>query len=172
MARKLGRLLPTRPQPVAWPGGVVSFTFDDFPKSALSIGGAILEGHGARGTYYTAAGIAGTDGDLGPMFDRGAVAAAQSRGHEIACHTFAHLDCGESDTGTLVADIDESATAHSDLTGGYRPTNFAFPLGSVSFSAKRRAGRAARLVPRDRSGDQRRRRRFRQSARQPGWGLR
>jgi len=136
MARKLGRLLPTRPQPVTWPGGVVSFTFDDFPKSALLVGGAILEDHGMRGTYYTAAGIAGTGGDLGPMFDAGDVEAAHRRGHEIACHTFAHLDCGESDTGTLVADIDENATILSDLIGGYRPTSFAFPFGSVSFSAK------------------------------------
>jgi peptidoglycan/xylan/chitin deacetylase (PgdA/CDA1 family) len=137
LARKLGRLLPTRPQPVNWPGGVVSFTFDDFPKSALSLGGAILEGHRIRGTYYTAAGVAGGDGELGPIFDADDAEAAHRRGHEIACHTFRHLDCGDSDTATLLADIDENATALSDLTGGYRPANFAFPFGSVSFSAKR-----------------------------------
>jgi peptidoglycan/xylan/chitin deacetylase (PgdA/CDA1 family) len=136
LARKLGRLFPTRPQPVTWPGGVVSFTFDDFPKSALDTGGAILEGYGIRGTYYTAAGIAGTDGELGPMFDTDDVTAAHRRGHEIACHTFHHLDCDDSDAGTVLADIDENATALSDLIGGCRPTNFAFPFGSVSFSAK------------------------------------
>jgi peptidoglycan/xylan/chitin deacetylase (PgdA/CDA1 family) len=136
LARKLGRLLPTRPQPVAWPGGVVSFTFDDFPKSALSRGGVILESYGLRGTYYTAAGIAGSINELGPMFDRRDVETAHRRGHEIACHTFRHLDCRDSDAGTLLADIEENATALSDLTGGYRPANFAFPFGSVSFSAK------------------------------------
>jgi peptidoglycan/xylan/chitin deacetylase (PgdA/CDA1 family) len=136
LARKLGRLLPNRPQPVAWPGGVVSFTFDDFPKSALSVGGAILESHGLRGTYYTAAGVAGTDGDLGPMCDTSDVEAAHRRGHEIACHTFGHLDCSRTKTGALLADIDENATALSDLTGGRNPRNFAFPFGSVSFAAK------------------------------------
>jgi peptidoglycan/xylan/chitin deacetylase (PgdA/CDA1 family) len=136
LARKLGRLLPTRPQLVAWPGGVVSFTFDDFPKSALSIGGAILEERGLRGTYYAAAGVAGTKGDMGPMFDASDVETAHSRGHEIACHTFGHLDCRRTDSGALVADIDQNATALSDLTGGVRLGNFAFPFGRVSFAAK------------------------------------
>ena len=30
---------------------VVSFTFDDFPRTALEIGGRILEDAGVRGTY-------------------------------------------------------------------------------------------------------------------------
>lgn len=136
LARKLGQMLQTRPRQVRWPGGVVSFTFDDFPKSALAVGGAVLEAHGLRGTYYTSAGVAETKSDLGPMFDADDVAAAHRSGHEIACHTFAHLDCRRSNLGLLLADIDENATALSDLTGGCRPVSFAFPFGSVSFSSK------------------------------------
>ena len=31
---------------------LISFTFDDFPRSALEAGGQILRAHGVRGTYY------------------------------------------------------------------------------------------------------------------------
>jgi peptidoglycan/xylan/chitin deacetylase (PgdA/CDA1 family) len=31
---------------------IVSFTFDDFPSSAVSNGARLLEDHGARGTFY------------------------------------------------------------------------------------------------------------------------
>src|ERR1700744_5889430 len=111
LARKLGRFIPTRPQPVKWPGGVATFTFDDFPRSALSVGGAILERHGVRGTYYTATDLAETENHLGPMFERDDTAAAHGAGHEIACHTFRHLDCGRTDTGTLLADVEVNAGA-------------------------------------------------------------
>ena len=50
---------PNRPRST-WPGGVVSFTFDDFPRSAWSNGGAVLEEYDVRGTYYAAMGLAGT----------------------------------------------------------------------------------------------------------------
>ncbi|HEX3882477.1 MAG TPA: polysaccharide deacetylase family protein [Stellaceae bacterium] len=136
LARKLGHFILTRPQNVTWPGGVVSFTFDDFPKSALDTGGRILEAHGVRGTYYTAIGLAETYGNLGRMFDRGDVDAAHRGGHEIACHTFHHLDCGRNQTRALLPDIDENAAAISELTHGYTPTNFAFPFGGISLSSK------------------------------------
>ncbi len=136
LARKLGRFILTRPQKVTWPGGVVSFTFDDFPKSALTAGGGILERHGARGTYYTAIGLAETDGNLGRMFDRGDVDAAHRDGHEIACHTFHHLDCGRNQSRALLADVDDNAAAIRGLTNGHTPTNFAFPFGGISLSAK------------------------------------
>lgn len=136
LARKLGRFIPTQPRPVRWPGGVVSFTFDDFPKTALTVGGAILEKYDVRGTYYTAVNLAETDGNLGRMFDRADVEAAHAKGHEIACHTFRHLDCGRNHTSRLLADVDENAAAIRCLTGGYTPTNFAFPFGGISFSAK------------------------------------
>src|SRR5437870_5577238 len=90
-ARKIGWI--AQPAQLDWPGGVASFTFDDFPKSALTVGGAILEKYEARATYYTAMQLAGTQNHLGPMFEVDDIAAAHRAGHEIACHTFSHLGC-------------------------------------------------------------------------------
>lgn len=122
---------------IDWPGGVVSFTFDDFPKSALHHGGTILEKYEARGTYYTAAGLAGSEDEVGPMFDISDVQAAFARGHEIACHTRTHLNCARANASTMRAEIRDNTIALSALTGGIAPTNFAFPFGAVSPLAKR-----------------------------------
>jgi peptidoglycan/xylan/chitin deacetylase (PgdA/CDA1 family) len=137
LARKLGRFVPTRPHPVRWRGGVVSFTFDDFPKTALTAGAPILERHRARGTYYTALDLAETDGALGRMFDRQDIREAHDRGHEIGCHTFRHLDCGRAATRAVLAEVAENAAAMQAVIGGYEFASFAFPYGGTSFSAKR-----------------------------------
>src|SRR5260370_938233 len=93
LPQEIGLLMCSRRVSLAWPGGVVSFTFDDFPKSALATGGAILERYGARGTFYASLKLAGAETILGPMFDEEDIRAAHHAGHEIACHTFTHLDC-------------------------------------------------------------------------------
>jgi len=127
--------MTARPLTVSWPGGVVSFTFDDFPKSALA-GGHILERHGARGTFYTAMKLAGTNDILGPMFDHEDILAVHRTGHEIACHTFTHRDLRYANRSTMLAEICENSTALSSLIEGFVPTNFAYPYGSVSLKAK------------------------------------
>ena len=40
---------------------MVSFTFDDLPKSAVTTGAGMLEAHGARGTFYVAGSLVGAD---------------------------------------------------------------------------------------------------------------
>src|SRR5665213_1977866 len=89
IARKIGRLWRARPHHVEWKGGAVSFTFDDFPVNALEAGGAILEKHGFRGTYYTALGLAGTMGNQGPVATLEQIRETAERGHELACHGYA-----------------------------------------------------------------------------------
>jgi peptidoglycan/xylan/chitin deacetylase (PgdA/CDA1 family) len=118
----------------------VSFTFDDFPKSALATGGSILERHAARGTYYASLKLAGTERNVGPMFDHQDILAAHRARHEIACHTFTHLNCRRATKSSILGEIRGNATALSSLIDGYVPTNFAYPYGAVSPSAKRVLG--------------------------------
>ena len=139
-ARELGGFLCTRPAKVNWPGGVVSFTFDDFPRSAWVNGGAILEQYGRRGTYYTAMGLAGTASKLGPMFEPDDLAAAHSDGHEIACHTYSHRDCARASPAEIAAELDANAAALTQILGDPAVTNFAYPFGGVSLSAKSALG--------------------------------
>src|SRR4051812_1494906 len=71
---------------------LISFTFDDFPRSALYTGGEILRKYGAAGTYYTALGLMGTDGPVGRIFSEADLPEVLGRGHEFGCHTFDHCD--------------------------------------------------------------------------------
>src|SRR5260370_23298130 len=132
-----GRLSSLKPARISWPGGAVSFPFDDFPASALAAGGESLDGTGLRGTYYTALGLAGTTGELGPMLERDDVLAAHRRGHEIACHTFRHLDCSRAGAAAILDDIAKNSAALSDLLGDFIAVNFAYPFGDLSLGAKR-----------------------------------
>jgi peptidoglycan/xylan/chitin deacetylase (PgdA/CDA1 family) len=136
LVREIGGILCTRPAKIAWPGGVVSFTFDDFPRSAWVNGGAILEKYDRRGTYYTAMGMAGTSNDLGALFDLDDLRAAHARGHEIACHTYHHRDCGQLAPADIAEEIDRNAAALTQALGVPAVSNFAYPFGGVSISAK------------------------------------
>jgi peptidoglycan/xylan/chitin deacetylase (PgdA/CDA1 family) len=136
LAREIGGFLSTRPAKVRWPGGVVSFTFDDFPRSAWVHGGAILEAHDVRGTYYTAMSLAGTVNHLGPMFEVDDLRAAHAHGHEIACHTYNHRDCRRASPAEILAEIEENTAALSAALDGAPIDNFAYPYGAVSLSAK------------------------------------
>lgn len=128
--------MATRPATVDWPGGVVSFTFDDFPRSAWVNGGPILEKFGLRGTYYAAMGFAGGENHLGPMFAVDDLRAAHARGHEIACHTYSHRDCMRATPAAIVAEVERNGAALRETLGGAVPVNFAYPFGGISQTAK------------------------------------
>jgi peptidoglycan/xylan/chitin deacetylase (PgdA/CDA1 family) len=135
-ARRLARFVRVRPGRVAWPGGAVSFTFDDFPKSAIDAGGAILEKHGVRGTYYVSLGLAGKDGNQGPIAELALIRETHRRGHELACHTYSHLDCSRAPAAAIIEDLRRNSEGFADLLG-VAPSNFAYPYGRYGLSAKR-----------------------------------
>jgi peptidoglycan/xylan/chitin deacetylase (PgdA/CDA1 family) len=136
LIRELGGFLATRPATVGWPGGVVSFSFDDFPRSAWLNGAPILERHDLHGTYYAAMGFAGGGNHLGPMFEIDDLREAHARGHEIACHTYSHLDCMRATPAEIVAETEKNGAALKQVLGGAAPANFAYPFGAVSQTAK------------------------------------
>jgi peptidoglycan/xylan/chitin deacetylase (PgdA/CDA1 family) len=136
LVREIGGFLCTRPAKIAWPGGVASFTFDDFPRSAWVNGGAVLEKYGRRGTYYTAMGMVGSENHLGPMFDLDDLRAAHAQGHEIACHTYHHRDCARLTPDDIAGEVDRNAAALAEALGAPSISNFAYPFGGVSLSAK------------------------------------
>ena len=73
LRRRLVRLAQRRPAAASPSRPMVSFSFDDAPASAALTGAALLEARGLRGTYYIAAGLAGTDGPMGRFADSGQI---------------------------------------------------------------------------------------------------
>ena len=112
---------------------VVSFTFDDFPRSAASTAATILEAHGARGTFYVAGslvdGASGTYGDYCRQADLNALVAA---GHEIGCHTFGHVRVSTLSPRRLIEELDQNAAFVRRCLDGYAMRSFAYPFGDMS----------------------------------------
>jgi peptidoglycan/xylan/chitin deacetylase (PgdA/CDA1 family) len=116
---------------------MVSFTFDDIPKSAATVGAAILEAHDALGTFYVIGSMVGTSSPLWDMVDEEGIVALHRHGHEIACHTFSHKRACDIDAGTLNAEIEHNQQYLWSLDSSIQIENFAYPFGYGSFVRKR-----------------------------------
>ncbi len=128
-----------RPLLLANPKLVVSFCFDDFPRTAYTVGGAILKNAGVRGTYYTALGLMNTRNELGDQFTSQDLESLLSDGHEVGCHTFSHISCRRVPFEAFENDVRRGSEAVCEITGK-ETVNFAYPFGHVTITAKRRLG--------------------------------
>jgi peptidoglycan/xylan/chitin deacetylase (PgdA/CDA1 family) len=140
LRRRLVRLVERRPAKVSLKKAMVSFAFDDVPATALTYGAKTLESRGLRGTFFVSASLAGQDGRMGRYANREELLAAAAAGHELACHTYSHLDCGVADEAAILADIERNEQALTEW-GVPPPINFAYPYGDVSVAAKRVLGK-------------------------------
>ena len=118
-------------------GPIVSFTFDDFPSSAIRIGGPILRRYGVKATFYVSMGnLAADAAEDAVTFTADDLREVAAEGHEIACHTHGHLDCALTSPETLIRDLELNAAAVQQILPGYRMTNFAYPYGNVDLASK------------------------------------
>ena len=94
----------------------------------------MLERRGLRGSWFVSAGLFGAHDHLGDYVTAPDVADLARRGHEVACHTFSHLDCARVPAAAVVEDVELSRTRLAEL--GCPPETFAYPFGEVAFAAK------------------------------------
>jgi peptidoglycan/xylan/chitin deacetylase (PgdA/CDA1 family) len=123
---------------------VVTFTFDDFPRSALTVGAEILESFGARATYYVAMSLMNTANTLGEQFREEDLLSLLDRGHELGSHTFSHLSARRTSCDIFVRDAEKGVEAIREKLGIASSGNFAYPYGDVTPGVKRKLG--ARLT--------------------------
>lgn len=121
-------------------GPIVSFTFDDFPRSAFETGGSILQSKGLRGTYFAAMSLMGRIDKLGEHFDEDLLKRLLAEGHELGSHTFSHLSCRSNRLEAFEADVLKGREAVADIIGPSKPHLFAYPYGDVTLKAKSRVG--------------------------------
>jgi peptidoglycan/xylan/chitin deacetylase (PgdA/CDA1 family) len=121
-------------------GPIVSFTFDDFPRSALRLGGAILKNYGVSGTFYAAMGLRDQRNDLGEQFGFADLERLLRDGHELGSHTFGHLSCRHSSFRGFEADVWKGKHAVEAIVGADTPHQFSYPYGHVTLRAKPSVG--------------------------------
>jgi peptidoglycan/xylan/chitin deacetylase (PgdA/CDA1 family) len=135
LRRKLVRFVHRRPLVTAPKRPMLSFSFDDAPRTAATTGAGILEARGLRATYYVASGLTDTELPMGRCAGAKDYKALIAAGHELGCHTSGHLDCGKATTEALEADLDANAKMLSRW-GERDLESFAYPYGDVAARAK------------------------------------
>ena len=115
---------------------MVSFTFDDLPKSAVTNGADLLEAHGARGTFYVSGGLVGVGTPYWTAGDAGDVLSLYRRGHEIGCHTFSHHRACDLNVASLANEIMRNRGYFRALDASIETQTFAYPYGYGSFGRK------------------------------------
>lgn len=138
-ARIQRRLMPhlmAAPTQVRPDRPVVTFTFDDFPKSAID-GADIVENAGGRAGFFACTSFLGKRSPtMGEMFDAATLAELSQRGHEIGAHSHAHIDCARADMKAVEKDVGQNLVALTEAGLDATVSSFAYPYGETSFSAK------------------------------------
>jgi peptidoglycan/xylan/chitin deacetylase (PgdA/CDA1 family) len=129
-----------RELPLGNVGPIVSFTFDDFPRSALMTGGTVLESVGGHATYYVAMGLIGQSNRLGEQFRHEDLVSLVKRGHELANHTFSHSSARRVETCIFKEDVERDERTILESTGIASSGNFAYPYGESTLRSKRILG--------------------------------
>lgn len=119
---------------------VVSFTFDDFPRSAIENGSDLLEKLDWHATFYVAAGLVDVVNHHGQQYSAEDLPLLESKGHEIGAHSFGHIDLTHLSPSALATETErnDKALRNMGVTGSIE--NFAYPFGAVTARVKKMLG--------------------------------
>jgi peptidoglycan/xylan/chitin deacetylase (PgdA/CDA1 family) len=136
LSNRLARHLFAAPLRLGNKQPMVSFTFDDIPMSAASVGAAMLEAFGGLGTFYVAGGLVNRRTDQGDGVDPDSIIKLRRSGHEIACHTFSHRRATDLDAAAMAAELAQNRRFLEGLDASIKLENFAYPYGLATVPRK------------------------------------
>lgn len=110
---------------------LISFTFDDFPRSALEVGGKILRDYGLAGTYYVSLGLLDRNESVGHICSETHLKEALNQGHELGCHTFGHCDAWETKPQLFEMSILENQHVLESIVPGARFETMSYPISTT-----------------------------------------
>jgi peptidoglycan/xylan/chitin deacetylase (PgdA/CDA1 family) len=136
--RFVARQLRSKPLAMRNTLPMISFTFDDVPASACERGTAVLERHGARGTFYVSGSGCGRSNPAGPVcasVDQ--LRTIWANGHEIGCHTYSHPAVRRMSLDELGVELELNQSVLRKIDSDIVVRNFAYPYGDMSVRTKR-----------------------------------
>jgi hypothetical protein len=119
----------------------ISFTFDDFPRSAFHTGGKILMRLGIKATYYTSLGLMGKEAPTGKICTPDDIKELLAQGHELGCHTFDHCHSWQTSPRVFENSIIKNKRVLDELLFGAEFRSFSYPMVGPRPGTKWRAGR-------------------------------
>lgn len=120
---------------------IISFSFDDAPRTAFIHGGEILNRYGVIATFYVSLGMLESDSPSGPIASLDDLQRAVKDGHELGCHTFDHQHSWEAKTELFVQSVLKNRQVLSELIPGAAFSSFAYPFCAPKPAIKRRMGK-------------------------------
>ena len=141
LAMEAARVLFRRQLSVRTPVPLISFTFDDFPRSAFLNASAILGRYGILGTYYVSLSLAGKESQMGPMYQTEDLKELARLGHELGCHTFGHCHSWNTHPDIYEKAILDNQQALNEVIPGTAFQTFSYPFSGPRLPVKQVAGR-------------------------------
>lgn len=120
---------------------VISFTFDDFPKSAGTTGSEILRRHEFHGTYYVSLGLMDSEIPAGRAFSKEDLNHVIQEGHELGCHTFSHCHSWETEPELFEKSVLDNKAALEKLLPQASFETLSFPISCPQPKTKERIGK-------------------------------
>lgn len=139
--RTMSRFLGRRSIKMQNSTALISFSFDDFPRSALLTGGHILEQFGVSGTFYASVGLMNTIAPTGEIFHLQDLERLATGKHEIGCHTFEHCHAWNTPPKDFEASIVKNTLALRRALPGVKIETLAYPIANPRPGTKRRASK-------------------------------
>ncbi|MGO9391057.1 polysaccharide deacetylase family protein [Rhodoblastus sp.] len=115
---------------------IVSFSFDDFPKSAVVNGAGLLASRGVAGTFYFCETFRDREVDGIKYYETSDLRALIDGGHEIGCHTASHIRVPRYSSAEIGKDLDENSSFLRGVLDDYKISTFAYPFGDMSVRSK------------------------------------
>lgn len=136
--KHLARRFGVTPLKIKLDRPIVTFSFDDFPKSALELGASRLNARGWRGTFFVSGGLASINNHHGELFDPEDLLQLQADGHEVACHGYSHLDASRLTAEAVASDAARNRAFLKEAGLNRAPSSYAFAYGEATPQAKKR----------------------------------
>jgi peptidoglycan/xylan/chitin deacetylase (PgdA/CDA1 family) len=107
---------------------IISFSFDDAPRTAFKFGSKILGKYKYRGTYFVALGLLGLRTEVGEIGLAEDLIEAFSNGHEIGCHTFYHMNSWMTQNDKYIESVVKNRLELERIIVGAKFKTFAYPI--------------------------------------------
>lgn len=117
---------------------IISFTFDDAPRTAFATAGDILKAHGARATFFVSLGLLGLETEVGNIASRDDLLHAIVDGDELGCHTFDHWDTWQTATEKFIESVVRNKEALDRILPGKGFRTLAYPISDPRPALKSR----------------------------------